>query len=258
MSGVGKTTAAREFAHRYDLRLYSFDAYTYEHARRLPEETRSLDEIWVDTTPEALADWFEEHARQRFPLALDDIRAGDDEAPVLAEGPQLLPELVAPLLTSAEQVLYVVAERQMQEPLVEARGSGVASRISNADRARLNRLARDEELVRRLRATASDRGLRLVEVAHVTATLPAIERHFEPSLGAWMRTQHGDVGARRRNENDARLRQWRAHVDAVGIEPSGEVDLACECTTPGCLLPVRLGLLEAEAARRRGKGLLAH
>jgi len=66
MSGVGKTTAARALARRHDLRLYSFDAHQFEHASRLPPETRTLDEIWVDTTPEELADWFEERCRERF------------------------------------------------------------------------------------------------------------------------------------------------------------------------------------------------
>jgi hypothetical protein len=258
MSGVGKTTAAREFAHRQDLRLYSLDSRNYDHASRLPLETRTLDEIWVDTTPEALADWFEEHARERFPLVLEDLRGVEDDAPILVEGPQILPELVASLLASPEHALYVVAARVTQEPLVRARGSDIGSKVEDPERARLNRLARDEELVRRLRSTASDHGLPLIEIAHVTETLPAIERHFEPLLGDWDGAPHGDVAARRRDENNARLRQWRAHVDGVGIEPSGEVDLACECKTPGCVLPVRLGLLEAEAARRRGEGLLAH
>jgi hypothetical protein len=44
----------------------------------------------------------------------------------------------------------------------------------------------------------------------------------------------------------------------MAIVPSGEVDLACECETPGCIHPVRVGLLDAEAARGRGKPLLAH
>jgi hypothetical protein len=55
MSGVGKTTAARAFAFEHDLWLYSLDARTYEHDAELPSESKSLDERWVDTTPERLA-----------------------------------------------------------------------------------------------------------------------------------------------------------------------------------------------------------
>jgi hypothetical protein len=258
MSGVGKTTAARLFAHRHDLRLYSFDARTYAHAARLPPEPKTLDEIWVDTTPEALADWFEEKARERFPLAVEDLLAIEDTAPIIVDGPQLLPALVAPLLASPAHALYVVAPAKMQQPLVRARGSDLAIRTRNPEQAHGNRLARDEELVRRLRVDAATYGLPLVEVSDVTETLPAIERHFGPLLAEWLDAPHGDVAARRRDENDARLRQWRAHVDAMGIAPSGEVDLACECETPGCIHPVRVGLLDAEAARGRGKPLLAH
>lgn len=258
MSGVGKTTAARLFAHRHDLRLYSLDAHTYEHASRLPPEPRTLDEIWVDMTPAELADWFEDHARQRFPEVVEDLLAVEDEAPIIVEGPQLLPELVAPLLPSPRSALYVVAPPRMQVPLVQARGSGIATRVRDPELARANRLARDEDLVRRLRSTTAAHGLQLIEVGGVTETLPAVERHFEPLLADWLGAEHGDVAARRRDENDARLRQWRAHVDAVGIRPSGEVDLACECDTPGCALPVTTGLLDAEAAKERGEPLRAH
>lgn len=257
MSGVGKTTAARAFARRHDLRLYSFDSYNFAHAPRLPQEERTLDEIWVDTTPEELADWFEERSRERFPLVLDDLLALQDDAPVIVDGPQLLPELVLPLLAAPEHVLYVVASRSMQEPLVRARGSGVSSKVSDPERARLNRLGRDEELVRRLRASTAEHGLPVVEVADVAETLPAIERHFEPLLAGWIGAPHGDVSARRRDENDARLYQWRAYNDAMGVEPSGELDLACECDTPGCALPVTTGLPGAEASRARGEPLLA-
>jgi hypothetical protein len=258
MSGVGKTTAARALAHRYDLRLYSLDARTYEHASRMAPETRTMDEIWVDTTPEALADWFEEHARQRFPLVVADLRSIEDDAPIVVDGPQLLPELVSPVVSSPASVLYVVAPPQMQAPLVQARGSGIATLVRDADRAHANRLARDEELVRRLRVTAAEHRLPLVEVADVTETLPTVQSRLEPVLAGWIGAPHGDVGGRRRDENDARLRQWRAHVNDVGIEPSGEVDLACECDTPGCDLSVTSGLLDAETARERGVPLLAH
>ncbi len=257
MSGVGKTTAARVLARRHDLRL-SFDAHQFEHASKLPPETRSLDEIWVDTTPDELADWFEERCRERFPLVLADLEAIDDDAPVLVDGHQALPELVAPLTASARHVLYVVASREMQEPLVRARGSGVATRVRDPERAVANRLARDEELVRRLRRDAAAHGFPVVEVQDVTETLPAIANHFEPLLEGWIAGPHGDVAARRRNENDARIRQWRFYMDSIEAEPSGELDFACECDTPGCGRFVPLGLPEAEATHGRGEPLLAH
>ncbi len=257
MSGVGKTTAARALARRHDLRLYSFDAHNFAHAPRLPQETRTLDEIWVEMTPDELADWFEEKSRERFPLVLEDLLALEDEAPVIVDGPQLLPELVAPLAASPGHVFYVIASRSMQEPLVRARGSGVSSKVRDPELARLNRLGRDEELVRRLRTSAAAHGFQVAGVQDVTQTLPTIERHFEPLLAEWIAAPHGDVSRRRRDENDARLYQWRAYNDAMGIEPSGELDLACECDTPGCLHRVSTGLPEAEAVRARGDRLIA-
>lgn len=258
MSGVGKTTAARALARRHDLRLYSFDAHQFEHASRLPPETRTLDEIWVDMPPEELADWFEERSRERFELVLDDLRAIDDGAPLLVDGPQALPELVAPHATSPSHVLYVVASREMQEPLIRARGAGVATRVRDPERAVANRLARDEELVRRLRLGAKIHGFPVVEVEDVTETLGAIARHFEPLLEGWIAAPHGDVAARRRDENDARIRQWRFYMDSIDAEPSGEIDFACECDVPGCGLFVPMGLADAEAAHSRGGPLLAH
>jgi len=208
-------------------------------------------------TSEELADWFEEKSRERFPLVLEDLLGLEDEAPVIVDGPQLLPELVAPLAASPGHVLYVIASRSMQEPLVRARGSGVSSKVSDPERARLNRLGRDEELVRRLRTGAAAHGFQLAEVQHVTQTLPTIERHFEPLFAEWIAAPHGDVSRRRRDENDARLYQWRAYNAAMGVEPSGELDLACECDMPGCVLTVTTGLPAAEAARARGHALIA-
>jgi hypothetical protein len=101
MGGIGKTTAARSIARRYDLQLYSVDAHTHEHRARLPPEPeRSLDEIWVESAPEELARWFNDVARQHFPLIVSDLNAFPQDVPVIAEGPQLLPELVAPLVAS--------------------------------------------------------------------------------------------------------------------------------------------------------------
>jgi hypothetical protein len=258
MSGVGKTTAALTLAHRHDLRLYTVDARTYEHDAKLPADPRTLDEIWVDTTPKALADWFEEVSRDRFRLILGDLAEIEDDAPVLVEGPQLLPDLVAPLLPTPDRVVYVVARPELQQRLVKARGPGVSSRTSDPERAIANRLGRDEVLVDRVRASAAELGLPLVEVAEVEETLPAVESRLLPVLEKWLGRGHGDVSARRRGENDVRLRQWRSHVDAAGVEDPGELELACECDRPGCEATVRIGLFGAEAARRSGERLLGH
>src|SRR5258708_4445268 len=121
MAGAGKTTAARALARPDDLRLYSLDARSYEHEAKLQAVSRTLDELWVESTPEALADWFEEHARRRFRLVLADLSAIGDEAPVIVDGPQLLPELVAPTATSLKHVLYLVATPELQRQLVRSR-----------------------------------------------------------------------------------------------------------------------------------------
>jgi hypoxanthine phosphoribosyltransferase len=258
MSGIGKTTAARALARRYDLRLYSLDARTYQHAARLPPETRTLDELWVDTTPPELADWFERSSRDRFRLVVDDLLALPADAPVIADGPQLLPDLVAPLLASPRQALFVIARPELQQRLVKARGSDLYARTRDPERALENRLARDQLLAAHLRETAQVRGLTAVGVDDVSDTRPAIERHFEPFLRNWL--AHGDLGdvsSRRRDENDARLKQWRAHLDATGAAPSGEIDLACECTRSGCDLIVRIGLIDAEASRAQSRPLVA-
>jgi hypothetical protein len=257
MSGVGKTTAALTLAHRYDLRLYTVDARTYEHAAKLPPDRRTLDEIWVETTPEVLADWFEAGSRDRLALVLDDLAGIEDDAPVLVEGPQLLPDLVAPLLRTPAHAIYVVARPELRRRLVLARGPGASSRTSDPERALANRLGRDEVLGERLIAAAAERALTVVEVREVEETLPAVEGRLLPLLEGWLARPHGDVGARRRQENDVRLRQWRAHVDAVNVEDPGELDLACECDAPGCELPVRIGLFAAEGARSRDERLLA-
>jgi len=256
ISGVGKTTAARALARQHDLRLYSLDSHTYEHAARLPTETRTLDELWVDTTPTSLAEWFESHARARFPLVVDDLLSLPADAPVIADGPQLLPQLIAPVLASRAKALFVVARPELQRRLVVERGSDLYERTRDSKRALENRLGRDEVLVARMKQAASRHGLSVIEVSEVAETRAAIDAHFLPLLRTWLAGgDRGDVAARRRDENDARLRQWRAHVTATEAGPAGEIEVACECDRPGCEQVVRIGLVEAEAVRAK-TGLL--
>ena len=77
MSGVGKTTAARRVARRYDLWLYSIDARTWKHAEamQVPALTMSLDEMWLDRSPEQMAQDFLDEADERFALIKDEVAA---------------------------------------------------------------------------------------------------------------------------------------------------------------------------------------
>ncbi len=242
MSGVGKTTTARSLARRFDLRLYSLDTRTYEHAAQMPAETRSFDELWVDSTPEELADRFEEDARRRFPLVLADLDALPHDVPVLVEGPQVLPELV--------DGVFVVARPALQRQLVAKRGSDLYARTKDPRRALENRLQRDAILAERLRSA----GASLVEIDSVEETLLAVEARFR----AHLRPAGPGAPVRRREENDLRLRQVRAHVDATGGDPRRKIELECECEAPGCARVHVLPLSDAEAARLALRALVGH
>ena len=250
MGGVGKTTAARAIARRYDLRLYSVDSYTYEHAARLPPEPpRSLDEIWVDSSPEDLATWFNDQARVRFPLILDDLSRLPSDAPILAEGPQMLPELVQPLLRSPDRAVFVEAAHDLHRRLLLRRGSGLVKLVRDPGRALENRIRRDQILAEWLRRDLQGSPLGVMEVADLTEIESGVERRFAAALSEWdARGDRGDVAGRRRDENDARLRQWRANANRVG-DASGEVAFACECSRYGCVETLTLGLAEADGLR---------
>jgi len=268
MSGVGKTTNGRAVARGFDLRFYSLDSYTLDHHRNRvrPREhpalasfdRLSVEELWVETTGEEIADRFEAAARERFPWVVDDLLALPDDARILVEGPQLLPDLVAPLLARADQALYLVADSELQRKLLVARGGASYERSSDPDRALGNRVDRDRILTERLRVAVAERGLTVREVHEPADATRLIEEQFRRVLGAWgARGDRGDVAGRRREENDARLRQWRLHAENVPEAASGELELACECERPGCTLTVRVTLGEAESVRMRAEAFLA-
>jgi hypothetical protein len=233
MSGVGKTTAARTVARRHDLWLYSVDARTYKHAEamRVPALTMTMDELWLGRSPERMAADFLAEARERFPLIRAEIDAiPDDGAPVLAEGPQLLPGLVP------EPALFVIAAPELQRELLSRRGSLTFSATSDPEQAFANRVRRDELLADGLRPHAQE-----VEFAGRTEDLvdAFVHRHASDWIGT---KDRGDVSARRRFENDALVDQWRRYGEYEPRAREGTIDFACECGRPGCDEPVPVTL----------------
>lgn len=199
----------------------------------------------------------EQSARQRFDLVLSDLQSIRDDAPILVDGPQLLPPLLAAAGAARESVLFVSMPAALQAELVRQRGSALYAQTRDRQRALANRLDRDEILAARIRDTAQAAGFPVVEISDPRELPPLLERQFSRPLSGWVsRGERGDVGTRRRDENTARLRQWRAHTTSAGAAAQ-ELDLACECHRYGCEQTVRITLDAAETAHASGKPLLA-
>jgi shikimate kinase len=190
----GKTSAAKDLARRYGLRIYSFDlAEPFHIYRSVPERQPNLirfmamtmDERWVLRTPEAMAEhalaaWSEE----RFPMVLDDLRHLPGSGAVIAEGAGLLPEKVAPLLTDNRSALWLVATPECIRQVRTVRGEGVSQATSDPKRAFENLVARDVLMTEHIRLDADRLGLHVVSVD--ADSLPGIsaiiERHFASHL----------------------------------------------------------------------------
>src|SRR6187402_458986 len=108
--GAGKTTLARRLAYRFDLRLYPVDAYGFAHERRATPQAHptmtylaGLDyrDRMVTPTTEQRVHNFVGYATERFGMIAEDLGALSGGPLVLAEGPSLLPELVAPVLATS-------------------------------------------------------------------------------------------------------------------------------------------------------------
>jgi hypothetical protein len=235
MPGVGKSTAARNVARRHDLWFHAVDARTYAHAEAMDVAALRMtaDELWLDRTPEQMADDFESEAHERFPLILADVDAlPDDQAPVLVEGPQLLPDVVR------GPTLFVTAAPELQRELVRARPSFTYSSTRDPERALTNRIARDDLLAQHLRARAD-----VADVHRVEETEGLVERFVREHAGEWLtRPDHGDVSARRRNENDRHIDQLQRYSAVEPRAREAAVELACECGRPGCVAVVSVRL----------------
>jgi nicotinamidase-related amidase len=175
---AGKSTVAHLLARRYGLTAYHYDFHDARghDARRLavrvragrPLEGASPEEMWVQPTPQAMAERALADFRQRWAWVLDDLGGLDSPRPVIAEGWGLRPELVAPLIDSPRRMVVLVATeafRQVQlERMPRAQQLSRSAEISDPARAQANRLARDALLAREAAEQARSLGIRVIEV----------------------------------------------------------------------------------------------
>jgi hypothetical protein len=192
---AGKTSIAQALAARHGLQAYHYDRLDRfeppghwarvdpaRHPHMRASMQRSRDDAWVLTTPEQLAAAWLRSTPERFSLTLEDLQALPPTPPIVAEGYGLLPELVAPLLGSPHQAIWLVPSEAFKRASHARRGKGAfLADTSDPERARSNHLGRDLLIADHVRRTGSALGLTVVEVDgsrpldEVTA---AVDAHF--------------------------------------------------------------------------------
>ena len=190
----GKSTAAQTLTERYQLQVYHYDGHDLAHHEQLAKTSpsyraflaASLDERWVYPQPEALLQRALRSFRDRFPLVIEDLLAYPSERPIVAEGFGLLPELLAPLLSSPSQAIWLVPAKEFKLDSMTRRGKpSFGPQVSDPERAKINVYTRDLLLATYLKEQVSRYSYTLFEV---DGTRPPdgvanmLEQHFASFL----------------------------------------------------------------------------
>lgn len=195
-TSAGKTSVARALADLYGFPTYHVDEHEHDHARRCDPRrhpameawnARTLDETWVELPVWKLVEATLAYSRERIDLIAEDLRAVSARGVVVAEGFQLTPEVVAPLIESPRQAVWLIPTHRFRQEILLRNPPAWASpnRTSDPERAQAHRIERDWLLTERVRQQALERGLRVVDVdgtQTIDEVCAAVEKHFEPYL----------------------------------------------------------------------------
>jgi hypothetical protein len=174
-SGAGKSTVARRLAAVHGLHHYATDDTMSDHAKRAsaveaPELSRfiamSMDERWLDRSPEEMLATFHWFRGEAFELIVADLLALPAEPGVIVDGFRLLPHLVVPLLADPRQAMWLLPSPGFRQRAFEHRGSlwTIAEQTSDPPRALRNLLERDHLFTERVRVEAYQLNQNVIEV----------------------------------------------------------------------------------------------
>ena len=163
---AGKTTVTRRLAARHGWQLYHYDRHDLPHHERLAERHEayrafletSLDERWVVPEPKALLQRSLRSFANRFVFVVEDLLALPSGTIIVAEGFGLLPALVAPLLSTPIQALFLVPTPSFKRASMKRRNKpSFAAETSDPQRAAENLFRRDLLLAGVVRRQARSR-----------------------------------------------------------------------------------------------------
>jgi len=189
----GKTTVATIIAERHGLQEYHFDRHEMAHFGRLdPERHPALhaahpdrmttEQRWLGSSPEEMTHDIIACWSERFAMALDDLLTMPQTPGIVAEGPGLFPELVAPLIDSPQRAIWLLPSEPFKRASVAGRGKpGNRHETSDPERATHNLTERDLLMTAHIRRTAAEHSLRIIEVdgkEGVEAIAERVDAHF--------------------------------------------------------------------------------
>jgi hypothetical protein len=191
-SGAGKSTVARRLAADHGLRLYNCDEAISAHVSRSNPTDEPLlhaflamdmDERWVNRPPMVMFETFPWFHGEGFDLILEDLLALPEEPPILVEGFRLLPRLVAPLLSTPDQAVWLAPTPAFRRTAFDGRGFTweIPGKSSDPDRALSNLLDRDCLFTDALVKEAANLRLRVIAVDG-TRNVEEVTQHVANSL----------------------------------------------------------------------------
>jgi hypothetical protein len=208
---AGKTTVAQYLAAGHHYQIYHYDQTDLPHhehlARSLPHYRAfleaSLETRWVQSSPADLMQRAVQSFRDRFPLVVDDLLALPTMPPIVAEGFGLTPELLAPILTSPHQAVWLIPTRAFKIASMARRNKPVwRDETSDPERAKQNLLERDILLAEHINAQARANRFEVYVVdgtESVEALAQRIARHVAPFLD--LDDQYKQAGASRASDD---------------------------------------------------------
>jgi hypothetical protein len=192
-SGAGKSTVASALAGRYGLRLYGTDESMQDHARRTTAAEAphlhefigmSMDERWVDRSPEVMFETFHWFRGEGFHLIVEDLLAMPPDQGIVVEGFRLLPKLVAPLLADRSRAVWLLPTVDFRAFAVDKRAEetklpGFTHRTSDPERAARNLAERERLFADRLREETRSLGLHAITVDAAVPESESVRRVAE-------------------------------------------------------------------------------
>ncbi len=191
-SGAGKSTIARRLVAAHDMTLYSTDEVMGDHGKRCaPDECprmenfkqMTMDERWINRTPDVMLDTFHWFHGEGFHFILEDLLALPRGRKVIVEGFRLLPHLVTPVLASSHQAIWLIPTPEFRVKAIEARGTmwDIPKKTSQPEKALQNLLTRDAMFTEQLKNQADAEGVAMIVVDSSRSEdelLDAVGSHF--------------------------------------------------------------------------------